>query len=248
MIATRIELTVPKGWQELTDKQLRFVYGLIASDMDVATVKSICFLSFAGVKCECRYDGGYLFRHNRVDFTMTAGEFADALHSLDWIATLPNTPVRLSKIKRHQAADALLHEVAFERYIYIDNLFQIYIRQQNTEILRQMAELLYDHENIVLSDAEAMSIFYWWTALKGFLSKKFRHLFATSSNDENLLGSSHQSLGEELQSAMNAQIRALTKGDITKEKEILAMDTWRALAELDAQARDYEEQQKAMKK
>ena len=40
---------------------------------------------------------------------------------------------------------------------------------------------------------------------------------------------------------MNAQIRALTKGDITKEKEILAMDTWRALQELNAQAKEYNE-------
>ena len=43
---------------------------------------------------------------------------------------------------------------------------------------------------------------------------------------------------------MNAQIRALTKGDITKEKQVLAMDTWRALAELDAQAKEYEEMQR----
>ncbi len=40
---------------------------------------------------------------------------------------------------------------------------------------------------------------------------------------------------------MNAQIRALTKGDITKEKEILSLDTWRALTELNAQAREYKE-------
>ena len=36
-------------------------------------------------------------------------------------------------------------------------------------------------------------------------------------------------------------IRALTKGDITKEREILALDTRRALTELDAQAREYQE-------
>ena len=28
---------------------------------------------------------------------------------------------------------------------------------------------------------------------------------------------------------------------ITKEKEVLAMDTWRALTELDAQVKDYED-------
>ena len=40
---------------------------------------------------------------------------------------------------------------------------------------------------------------------------------------------------------MNAQIRALTKGDITKEAEVLKMDVWRALTELDAIA--YENQE-----
>ena len=40
---------------------------------------------------------------------------------------------------------------------------------------------------------------------------------------------------------MNAQIRALTKGDITKESQVLALDTWRALTELDALAREYQE-------
>lgn len=40
---------------------------------------------------------------------------------------------------------------------------------------------------------------------------------------------------------MNAQIRALTKGDITKEAQVMAMDTWRALVELDAIAKESQE-------
>ena len=40
---------------------------------------------------------------------------------------------------------------------------------------------------------------------------------------------------------MDTQIRALTKGDITKEREVLQMDVHRALTELDAQAKEYEE-------
>ena len=44
-----------------------------------------------------------------------------------------------------------------------------------------------------------------------------------------------------LKDAVNAQIRALTKGDVTKEKEVLAIDTWRALTELDALAKEYDD-------
>ena len=47
------------------------------------------------------------------------------------------------------------------------------------------------------------------------------------------------SIGRMLQESMNAQIRALTKGDIIKE--VLHLDTWRALTELDALAKEAEE-------
>ena len=50
-----------------------------------------------------------------------------------------------------------------------------------------------------------------------------------------------EDIGRQLMNAMNTQIRALTKGDITKEKDVLKMDVWRAFAELDAQAKEYEE-------
>ncbi len=40
---------------------------------------------------------------------------------------------------------------------------------------------------------------------------------------------------------MDAQIRALTKGDITKEEHILSLPAHRALTELDALAREYDE-------
>ena len=52
---------------------------------------------------------------------------------------------------------------------------------------------------------------------------------------------------QQLQQNMNTQIRALTGGDITKEKEVLEMDCWRALTELEAKAIDYEELQKTTK-
>jgi uncharacterized protein YbjQ (UPF0145 family) len=59
-----------------------------------------------------------------------------------------------------------------------------------------------------------------------------------NSESSNALGYSPT---DKVKDSMNAQIRALTKGDITKEQEILNMDTWRALTELNAQAREYQE-------
>ena len=51
-----------------------------------------------------------------------------------------------------------------------------------------------------------------------------------------------------MEASMNAQIRALTGGDITKEEIIRKANVWRALTELDAKAREAEELNKKLKK
>ena len=72
-------------------------------------------------------------------------------------------------------------------------------------------------------------------------ARRFPDFFQpATANAENLLGNS-PNIGKQLQESMDAQIRALTKGDITKEKEILSLDTWRALTELNAQAKEYKQ-------
>jgi len=47
---------------------------------------------------------------------------------------------------------------------------------------------------------------------------------------------------------MNAEIRALTGGDITKEQEIYQTNCWRALEELNAKAREAKEYEQSIKK
>ena len=53
---------------------------------------------------------------------------------------------------------------------------------------------------------------------------------------------------EDLLPAMQAQIRALTDGDITKLQAVYDAACWDALSELDAKAREAEEYRKQMKK
>ena len=96
---------------------------------------------------------------------------------------------------------------------------------------------------IRLSKEEATSIFYWFTSLKRYFASLFTHFFGIANDGEAGMMSYKQ-----LRDNMNTQIRALTGGDITKEREVLQMDCWRALTELDAKAKDYEELQKATKK
>lgn len=250
MTNAKIYITVPSSWGELTDGQLYYVYNLFADNLSLAQIKAYCFFTWSKVKIKCRCGDGYIAKLYKQEFFLASDVVAAAMHSLDYLDTVPDYPVRISHIKRAHAADASLVGFPFERYLYCENLYQGFLQMQNHDLLIDMARLLYDDDGIKLNQAEKMSVFWWWMAIKHLFGKQFSHFFQGVTNSNNLLHANapHPPTAQELQDAMNAQIRALTKGDVTKEKEILAMDTWRALTELNAQAREYEELQRTMPK
>ena len=234
-----INFIVPQGWHELGDKQLRYVYDLIAKEYATDEIKTLCLLQWSGTKVIGRQDSGaYLLKKGKFLFEVTPLTLAELLPHLDWLGSLPTVPVRISKINRQQALSADFEGVPFETYIICDNLYQGYLATQDDNLLDELGATLYG-KSMTFKPSERINIFYWFASLKETLSKKYSDFFQPLAgvDDGNLLGSSAPSVED----AMNAQIRALTKGDITKEAEVLALDTHRALTELNAQAREYKE-------
>lgn len=237
-----IDLSVPRGWHELTDKQLRYVFGLIASEFDSDTIKSLCLCRWSGLKVLHRHgDHDFVCRHNRQEFVVKPFQIAELLPALDWLDDIPTLPVCISRIGRHRAFAADFSEVAFEKFIVCDNLYQGYLATQSDDLLDQLASVLYGHNLSPhnLSPAHRVSVFYWFASVKDYFARRFKHFFQPPA--ENLLGSPSIPSGSQIQQSVDAMIRALTKGDVTKESEILSLDTHRALTELDAQAREYQE-------
>ena len=242
-----INLIVPRGWHELDDKQLRYFFGLLADDYTSAEIRTLCLLRWSGLKVIYRHNSDFVVRLGKDDFKLSATVVADTIEALKWLDEIPSFPVRLSHIGKCTAIPSDLQSVPFEKFIYCDNLYQGYLHTKNDSLIDEMMKVLYHSPHstlpskLHLSSVERINVFYWFASLKQYFAKTFNHFFQqTDSTDGNLLGSA-KSIGEQVTEAMNAQIRALTKGDITKEKEVLAMDCWRALTELNAQAKEYQE-------
>lgn len=236
-----MKLTVPKDWNELDDQQLYYVYNLIGDNMSSAQMKTYCLFRFGQIKMLCRYGNGYLVRigRNKQEFLVNATVITEAIQALNYLDNVPEKPVRIGKIKGHQALDPYLKGADLQTYLYVENLYQGFLATESLDLLLQMGRLLYNSEGMTMSQAERLNVFYWWTALKLALARQFPHLFAPQGDNGNLL--QEKPLQQRLQDAMNNQIRALTKGDITKEEEVLSMSLWRALTELDNLAREAEE-------
>lgn len=251
---TVIDLSVPKSWQELPDKELRFVFRLLNGSYTLAQVKTRCLLRWAGMKVVRQEGALFIMRYKKQVFPISALQITEAISNLEWLGDFPVYPVRLSRIGFHRAVNADLQNVSFEDFLTLDNLYQGYLQTQKENLLHDMALILYQarffgcslrrRRNIRLSKEEATCIFYWFTSVKRYFASLFTHFFGISpTGGENATLSFRQ-----LQDNVNTQIRALTGGDITKERDVLSMDCWRALTELDAKAKDYDELQKATKK
>lgn len=238
-----IDLAVPQGWHELSDKQLRYAFELIAKGFTSDELKTLCLFRWSGLQVRHRHNADFICRLRKQTFRLTALQIAECLPALDWIDTIPPQPVCISRIGRYRPFAADFSEVAFEKFIICDNLYQGYLATQRDDLLDQLASILYNHNLSPhnLSPAHRVSVFYWFASVKDLFARQYPNFFQTAAQPDNLLGGSRLPTGAQIQQAVNTMIRALTKGDITKEREILSLDTHRALTELDAQAKEYRE-------
>lgn len=227
-----INITVPTSWQELNFKQLHYLYFLLSSGQyDTDQVKALCIIRWGKLQPE------------QLE-SIRPEQLAAFLPVMDWITAIPSFPVRFGEIQGHKAAyDAQLHGLEYQNWLIIENQYQGYLHQKDIVHLNNIASILYGAD-IHLTPLEAYSVFIWIASIKQLFAQRFNNFFVPAAvNAEEDEGNIHQKLIR----SMNTQIRALTKGDITKEKEILAMDVWRALTELDAQAEEYNEMKKIQK-
>ena len=245
-------ITLPTSWDELSDKQLLMVYGLFARDLSAAEVKTLCLMKWNSLKVLATLPRHRFLikRKEEPEVALSTRQILQATSVLDFLDTFAPMPVRISRIGKFRALPADFEKVPFEQYLYVDNLFQGYLNTQQDELLLQMAQILYGSDHVKPSRAHLVGIFYWMASLKQYFASLFSNFYkpAPAKGDDNLLGSAQPDIYNQLRDSTNAMIRALTGGDITKEAAIMKMDTWRALTELDAKAREAEEIRKAYKK
>lgn len=257
-MAVKIDVTLPKSWHELSQDQLRFLLSSMVavnfanknvpySSLDdyamqtAAQVQALCFFKWAGMSVICPYGSGYLVKIYCHEFVISTETVAAALKHLSWITELPSEPVRLDVVDGAEAIPADISSgLAFDAWLACETLWQRYQMSPDDALLRQMAATLYNKSDINPDPAETLGIFYWWAGVKNMVSDMFPNFFKKAGVDNDAASPTY----DDMRRNIDAQIRALTKGDITKEREILSLNAIRALTELDAQAREYDELQR----
>lgn len=237
-----LKISTPKSWQELEPAQLKYILTLQAQGLPSGTIQVSAFLHFAGLKIYKTEGECLRLRAGMKVYRVKASDIAMAAMALDFITDPPTMPQLLPELGGKQAKDEELHGVPFAHYLQIENYMQQYLRTKDATLLTPVLALLYE-DNLQEEDIDATArymVLHWYNGLKPFLAQTFSDLFRPVAGEE----------GEEpdLREIMIAQIRALTGGDVTKEEQVLNVDTWTALAELNAKAREAKEVNKMYNK
>lgn len=261
-----INLSAPTSWQELSQEQLLIVFDLLAIEREPTAIKTYMLIYFCHLHVIKKTRYGWKFwtmvdGEKRVIYIRTS-EMQSFIHQFDFIDQLEDMDCRLDAVCGLHAADALLQQgVSFGEYLYAEKYYQNFIASKDMEWLDNVAMWLYRDKNgraagygdaiddegnkvddVTLTPGERIGTMLWYAHIKHVMADAFLHFFKKTTIED---GEPERVNFIEL---YNVQLRALTGGDATKEKEVLALDCWRALTELDAKAREAEELEKIRKK
>ena len=134
----------------------------------------------------------------------------------------------------------MLHDVSFYDYLNIEKNYQLFMLNQEDKFLSKMAHLMYRtadgsaDETAHFEPYELLGVFMWFSSVKEYFAANFPHFFKSAREGGELRR-------VDILPAMQAQIRALTDGDVTKQQAVYNTDCWAALTELDNKAREAEE-------
>lgn len=245
---THLALKLPTGWSKLNPDQLQYICMLLANGVEMNELKHYCFLRFGHFKVVSRWGDKWIIGirqglFKRREFHFTASELAKiSCRWLGWMDEKPRDLIRIQLYKKkYRAINAQLHGLRFKDFLDLENYWQGFIYTKDHRLLDRMVRIMYHYKNgnkiFEIPDVLRFSVLLWFGAWKEFCYGHWPNLYARSisSNDNEPV---------DVENVTNMQIRALTGGDITKEKEVLDMDVWRALTELDAKALDAKEQRR----
>lgn len=233
-----VTLQLPRSWAALTDADLHSLSRLaLIPSIQPDEIKTLFLLTRLPHRTPA------LIRH------LDPSSLADALTHLDYLDQPPSVPVRPLRLTPHgpQAVHPYLQDTPFSLYLQAENYYRGYLDTRAPAAILALRDLLYPPT----ADAPAPStpdvpprhvylLLLWMIGLHAALTELFPDLFTVPTRDADPTLTDPRAL-------MNAQIRALTQGDVTKTSSVLQTETLTALTELNARAREAQSLKESIK-
>lgn len=233
-----IDLDLPTSWQDMSAEDI-VVWAKLATALPPNRAKIYYILHLLKLgHINITYAGLLVSPIDKNVYAILSPEqVAVAIEELDFLDNYPTMVIDVPKLGCWTVESTDLQGVEFRYYLMAENYFQAYLQTRDKSALLHLIETISGKDENDVAELEPWVEYLtvlWYTSVKGLFASLFPDLFKSSASGE-------PPTSEDMRQAMDAQIRALTGGDITKENLILSADTWRALTELNAKAREANE-------
>lgn len=236
----KLEIQIPGSWSQLTQNDFKAVCFILSQPALSAYAETLILFRILKMEFIASEDNGLtavILRKGEI-FRIRAIQIAWAMQELKFLHD-PD-----AALFRNQSVAAWMEKLGvpditrmpFGKFLSIDTLFSNAVMSQRDVDTHKFAVALMGKVRRRNRNRDIAAAVLWFQACKAYLAAKFTHLFSNTDSSSNLLGSPTS-----ISDSVNAQIRALTKGDVSAEERILAVPAIRALTELNELAREYAE-------
>ena len=263
-----IELQAPTGWKELDEKQLKYAAWLLTQKMlTEQEIRTYAFIRFTGIKPAGKMsyllrriankepENLYMFTYRKRKLAMNDEEILWYTRKFGWMTEEIDEVRPLEKMARCKASDLRLRNAPLKQYLACENYYQAYLYTQDERYLNKLCASFYTDGKFNDNETEKRSlrfgraplherytVFLWFSGLKKVLKNHFPHYFIVVDNE-----SGEKPQIPNMRKQLEQMMRALSGGDVTKVGALYEVETWTALAELDAKAHEYETMKRKIK-
>lgn len=246
-----IEIKIPSSWHELSDAQAAVIISILtlADGLTQDEAVIISALRISGIRLLMATQEGALLkipaiytkdnigRQRPVITEIPYQRLTGLISAMQWILDMPAIPWRPTRLMNSTPVERHLNDLSFGQWLRVDALFRSYNSSSSPdpEKFRALLKILVPKARRSPARWEHRAVIMWMASVNTYLTARYPDLFRRLS--DNTAGTIAP---QSLQKQVDAQLRALTKGDPLKEDAVLRLPLHRALTELNAQAAEYD--------
>lgn len=221
---------------------------MIAEDtFPLEEIKARFFLYIANARLEESFGayGAAIRFANKTSVLISPDELRVILAQLNWMDDLPDIRFVPAPFRGHKPGRQKISEIEFGKFIAADNYLQGFVATHDFSLLQSLSDIVFPKSRplaLPLPKWKLTEIFYWFAAFKKWAASRWpEFLHLVPQDDSQKSNRPKNPSAEILRKSVDSMIRALTKGDVSKESEILKIPCHRALTELNELARESRE-------
>jgi hypothetical protein len=215
----RIDVTLPKGWHEITGEELVKLAGMFLKYDKKPEFLTRCFFLLSGWK-PLRIPNfieddktQYWFKSGKKKFYADIDIFHTMVKQLEWLLAGFKLPASMPTVRGYKSCNVKLYSVSLEDYLNADNLFNAFVSTNEAKYLNQLFSLFYKKKRWVAwaSQPKKYAVFLWFSGAKNMLVNKYPSLFYESPGSTGTVSAEETILN---------LLSALNNGDVTNNEKL----------------------------